>query len=361
MSRSNIYYWKCDRPAVLHGTAGRTDDLHSVAETAREALSETLGSSNVTLTPFPSQGNHLTWIAKIDGQTVFLRVENGPEMDRHLEVESALTTIVGKTGVPVPRVIAVDASRSKVPFAWQAIEHLNCADLNIHFKAGRLQTRAIAHDIGAAVAKWQSVPTSGFGIFETASSKDTEPAKAYHSDYESYYRLRLAEHIQYLTDKNFLSITEASQIEQTVDHHSELLQISSGCFVHKDLALWNILGSPTSIAAFIDFDDSISGDPVDDLSLLACFHTTEFVRDAIHGYQTVRPLPEDHRRRLWLHLLRNMIVKSVIRIGAGYFDQSQGLFLFGNEDSGRDLETFTKKRLITAVSGLENNSDIDIL
>jgi len=361
MSRSNIYYWKCDRPAVLHGTAGRSDDLHSVAEAARQALSKTLGSSNITLTPFPSQGNHLTWIAKVDGQTVFLRIENGPEKDRHLEVESALTTRVGKTGVPVPRVIAVDASRSEVPFAWQAIEYLDCADLNSHFKAGSLQTKDIARDIGAAVAKWQSVPTSGFGIFETASSEDTEPAKAYHSDYESYYRLRLAEHLQYLADNNFLSIAETARIEHTINCHSGLLQISSGCFVHKDLALWNILGSPASISAYIDFDDAISGDPVDDLSLLACFHNAEFLRDAIHGYQTVRPLPEDNRRRLWLHLLRNMIVKSVIRIGAGYFSRSQGLFLFGNKDSGRDLETFTKKRLITAVSGLENHSDIDIL
>lgn len=361
MSRSSIYYWKCDRPAFLHGTAGRTDYLRSIAAAARAALCKTLGSSNVNLTPFPSQGNHLTWLAEVDGKLIFLRVENGPEMDRHIEVESALTTLVGRTGVAVPKVIAVDASRSEVPFAWQAIEYFDCADLNTHFKAGRLQTKPIARDIGAAVAKWQSVPTTGFGIFKEASIDHTEPAKAYHSDYESYYRLRLSEHLQYLADKSFLSVTETTRIEHAINCHSELLQISSGCFVHKDLALWNILGSPTSIAAFIDFDDSISGDPMDDLSLLACFHATEFVREAIHGYQTARPLPEDYRRRLWLHLLRNMIVKSVIRIGAGYFDRSQDIFLFGNKDNGRDLETFTKNRLITAVSGLENNSDIDIL
>jgi Ser/Thr protein kinase RdoA (MazF antagonist) len=31
---------------------------------------------------------------------------------------------------------------------------------------------------------------------------------------------------------------------------------AAGCLVHKDLALWNILGTEREIAAFIDFDDS---------------------------------------------------------------------------------------------------------
>jgi aminoglycoside phosphotransferase (APT) family kinase protein len=361
MSRSSIYYWKCDRPAVLHGTAGRPDDLESAAALAKAALSRALGASNVILTPFPSHGNHLTWVADVDGQRAFLRVENGPEKDRHLEVESALTTRVAKTGVPVPRIIAVDASRSEVPFAWQAIEYFECPDLNTHFKAGRLQAKNIAREIGAAVATWQSVPAEGFGIFETVAGGDATPAKAYHTDYESYYRLRLEEHLQYLADKQFLSAAEANRMERAIDSHSALLQVSSGCFVHKDLALWNVLGSPAAVEAFIDFDDAISGDPLDDLSLLACFHNAPFLEDAIQGYQTVRPLPEDHRRRLWLHLLRNMIVKSVIRIGAGYFERGRDLFLVGNNAGGRELEVFTKKRLLTATSGLEANSDIDIL
>ncbi|MFN9915135.1 MAG: phosphotransferase, partial [Pirellulaceae bacterium] len=39
-----------------------------------------------------------------------------------------------------------------------------------------------------------------------------------------------------------------------------MLNLPLGCLVHKDLALWNILGTRDQIAAFIDFDDAISGD-----------------------------------------------------------------------------------------------------
>lgn len=34
-------------------------------------------------------------------------------------------------------------------------------------------------------------------------------------------------------------------------------------------------------------------------------------------------MPSEHLRRFWLHLLRNMIVKAVIRTGAGLFDRAE--------------------------------------
>ena len=47
--------------------------------------------------------------------------------------------------------------------------------------------------------------------------------------------------------------------------------------------------------------------------------TARFLR--VRSRATVCGLPDEHRRRFWLHLLRNMIVKAVIRVGAGYFDR----------------------------------------
>ncbi len=66
-------------------------------------------------------------------------------------------------------------------------------------------------------------------------------------------------------------------------------------------------------------------------------------------------------RRFWLHLLRNMIVKSVIRVGAGYFDRDDGFFLISSGTSGQSLREFTRSRLDLALQGLRNSSSIDIL
>src|SRR5205814_185714 len=134
--------------------------------------------------------------------------------------------------------------------------------------------------------------------------------------------------------------------------------LASGCLVHKDLALWNILGTETRIAAFIDWDDAISGDPLDDLSLLGCFYDGSIIARALAGYSSIRPLPDEYRRRFWLHLLRNMIVKAVIRVGAGYFDRTDGFFLIGAGTSGSDLKAFTHARLAAALRGLRENLDL---
>lgn len=415
MSRRDIHYWKCDRPAAFHGTAEREHIDPQVETQLREALVRSFNPKTLSLSPGAGQGNHRTWNADADGVAMFVRVENGPENDAHLAVESAVLDEVRAVGVPTPRVFGCDASRRGVPFAWQALERVPHPDLNQWFKKGELETSNIAFEIGVAVARWQDLMLPGFGplhfadkragnigrvwlqparrgagvemVSEDGEHSDTgEPGgpavdivmlselnapdtpglraggsaamAGYHERYEDYFCLRLDEHLAFLVRRGFLSADQRAEIEAEIEHHRELLVPKRGCLVHKDLALWNILGSPDRIVAFIDFDDAISGDPTDDLSLLACFHDDAFVSRAIEGYQTVRALPENFRRRFWLHLLRNMIVKAVIRVGAGYFERDSGFFLIGSGSSGADLRRFTMERLQRALRSLRENEEI---
>jgi fructosamine-3-kinase len=356
MSRRTIYSWKCDRPGAFHGTTGSgRGDARIEASLAAE-LRAVFDAADVRLSPGAGQGNHLTWNADVNGTAMFVRVENGPENDGQLAVESAVLDRVRAVGVPTPRVHACDASRTRVPFAWQALQRLEVPDLNHWFKRGELDWRSAAHETGAAVARWQALAPAAFGPLE-----DPSHPRGCHALYEDYFRLRLDEHLHFLVEKRFLTAPDRDAITKAVDEHASLLALGTGVLVHKDLALWNILGSRDRIAAFIDFDDAISGDPLDDLSLLACFHDGAFMRAAFAGYASVRPLPDGYRRRLWLHLLRNMIVKAVIRVGAGYFDRDAGFFLIGAGESGRDLRRFTEKRITIALHGLRTDEDFDIL
>jgi fructosamine-3-kinase len=288
----------------------------------------------------------------VDGKSLFIRVENGPENDAHLAVESALLDRVSAAGVATPRVFGCDATRSRVSFAWQALERIEAPDLNQWFKQGTLEVPKIAFEIGVAVAKWQAITFEGFGVLD-------EKLRGYRASYADYFHLRLDEHLRFLTERGFLEY--ADEIREEIGNHRSLLELPQGCLVHKDLALWNILGTERQIHDFIDFDDSIAGDPMDDLSLLACFHDTAFLRRAFEGYESIRALPENHLRRFWLHLLRNMIVKAVIRVGAGYFDRDDGFFLIGSGSSGSSLREITLSKLATALRGLREGSGLDIL
>lgn len=353
MSRQNIYYWKCDRPAAFHGTHTRGVPDAQIAQQLRASLQHHF-AGDVDLSVGSGQGNHLTWNATVDGVAMFIRVENGPEQDGHLAIESAVIDQVRATGIATPRVHGCDATRTRVPFAWQALERIDAPDLNHWFKQGTLDVPRIAFDIGAAVATWQSLSFTGFGPFD-------DSLQGYHRTYADYFHLRLDEHLAFLVMRGFLTAQQCRDIATEIENHHALLDLDQGCFVHKDLALWNILGTETRIAAFIDFDDSICGDPMDDLSLLACFHDTAFLTRAFEGYASIRPLPANHLRRFWLHLLRNMIVKSVIRVGAGYFDRDDGFFLINSGSSGSSLREMTFSRLDLALNGLRNESSIDTL
>lgn len=354
MSRRDIYYWKCDRPAAFHGTQMRGEADAQIEPQLHETLLRHFDAKAVALSAGAGQGNHLTWNADVDGRAMFVRVENGPEKDAHLATESEILGRVRTVDVPTPRVFGCDATRSRVSFAWQALERIAAPDLNHWFKQGTLDVSHIAFDIGVAVAKWQSIMFEGFGVLD-------ESLRGYHTTYADYFHLRLDEHLNFLVARDFLNREQRDEIAAEIEAHQALLQLDRGCLVHKDLALWNILGSESQIAAFIDFDDAISGDPMDDLSLLACFHDEIFVRRSFEGYQSIRSLPEDRLRRFWLHLLRNMIVKAVIRVGAGYFERDSGFFLIGSGSSGANLREMTLSRLALALRGLREGCGLDIL
>ena len=352
MSRRDIYYWKCDRPAAFHGTQTRSEADANLASQLEKELCRHFDTKKIALNPGAGQGNHLTWNAEVEGKSLFIRVENGPEKDGHLAVESALLDRVRAMGVVTPRVFGCDVTRSRVSFAWQALERIHAPDLNHWFKKGELNVPSIAFEIGRAMAKWQAITLDGFGVLD-------EHLCGYRTSYTDYFHLRFEEHLSFLTKCGFLN--NADEIVSEIEKHRALLDLAPGCLVHKDLALWNILGISDQIAAFIDLDDAISGDPMDDLSLLACFHDAAFLQRAFEGYESLRALPEHHLRRFWLHLLRNMIVKAVIRVGAGYFDRDDGFFLISSGSSGANLREFTLSRLALALRGLREGSGLDIL
>lgn len=372
MSRRDIYYWKCDRPAAFHGTQTRSQPDAEIEQQLDVALRGFFNTQDICLSAGAGQGNHLTWNAEVDGKSLFIRVENGPEKDAHIAIESALMDQVRATGVSTPKVHGCDASRRRVPFAWQALERIAAPDLNHWFKQGTLDSPSIAHSIGQAVAQWQNIHFEGFGILEWSakspvrsegqtSSADRAPLRSPHPAYSDYFHLRLENHLNLLVSRGFLTASQRDEIASEIEAHRSLLDLAPGCLVHKDLALWNILGTQHQISAFIDFDDSISGDSMDDLSLLACFHDAAFLQHAFEGYQSIRALPPQHLRRFWLHLLRNMIVKAVIRVGAGYFDRDDGFFLISSGSSGQSLKAMTHARIQTALRGLRGNASLDIL
>jgi fructosamine-3-kinase len=359
--RSTIYYWKCDRAAAFHGTEAVRPDTPQLEPQLLRALEKRFPDVPVQLIPADGQGNHRTFRLALGPQAAFVRTEDGPERDNYFDVESLVIAELRTRGIPTPRVLACDCSRTETAFAWQALEYVPHPDLNAAFKQGALPLEQVAGPIGEAVARWQDIRPSGFGPFSASEAHARGTLTGLHASYEAYFTLNLQRHLDFLVAHAFFTEAQAAAVLAAIEPRRNLLGIGQGCLVHKDLALWNILGSPKGIAAFIDWDDAISGDPMDDLSLLGCFYGAPVIERALAGYARVRPLPDNAVPRFWLHLLRNMLVKAVIRVGAGYFKRNDRFFLIGSGSSGADLETMTRARIDTALRGLNENCDLSIL
>jgi fructosamine-3-kinase len=317
----------------------------------RELLREVLTDPALELRSAGGQGNHLTFTAHSGADTWFVRVEDGPENDDYMEVESALLMQLKAAGLPAPDVRWSDATRTRVPFALHALECIAAPDLNTHLKQGTLDLMGVHAQIGRWVARWQALPVQGFGPFDIAALRDGRGFVGLHATSEDYYFLNFDQHLSFLVERGFLADAEATQVASAVQPHHALVRDTAPVLVHKDLALWNVLGTPNQALAIIDWDDAVGGDPMDDLSLLACFHPATCVNTAMRAYAEERGLPDAHMTRFWLHLLRNLLVKSVIRVGAGYFEQNGGGFLLG-PGGGAALKTFTLARLRAAVAAL---------
>jgi len=360
-NRTNIYYWKCDRPDSF-ATLGKKwyGPEREQLETSLYKLCGTIfDDGDYTLEKTLGQGNHRNYIVTHKGKPYLIRVENSHDKDDYMIVETEVIRRVAALGIPVPHIICVDTSRTTYPFTFQIMEYYSMPDINGIYKKGELDTAAIMYQLGRLIARWQDVFTDGFGLFNTDLLRCEGILKGLCDTYPDYYKLNLDIHLDFLVDRNFISSSFAGEIRTAINKHAGLLELGCGCLVHKDIAFWNILGTNDCIESVIDWDDTIMGDPTDDLSLMACYHSWKELRLLLEGYQAEKLLPENFEGRFWMHLLRNILFKAVIRVGAGYFDKDRKFFLI--EQDGNGLKVFTHARLVAAFEGLRGNIKISDL
>lgn len=356
INRKGVYYWKSDRAFASENTRSMSEmSLTEISTQIKDYLNHYFRPQLIHLRPAQGQGNHITFIASYTDVDYFIRLENGPEQDNYMAVESKIMSLVRKQGIPCPKIYLTDVSRSKAPFAIQVMELIKNSDLNQDIVQDRLDTTSIAFEIGRYVAQWQSISTEKFGLFDIDILTESDRLQGYHASYSDYFYLNLDRHLDFLVRANFMSVEKQGHILSLINDYDSLLHIDQGCLVHKDLAFWNIMSDGKLIHAFIDWNDAISGDAVDDLSLLGCFHSGEVVSAAIRGYEQERVLPDNFEIRFWLHLLRNMIFKAVIRVRGNYFDMPNDFFMNMGQ---KNLKSFTIKRIDSACEGLQNKKSI---
>ncbi len=338
--RSNVFYWKCDNPLSAEEQKhlyreSKYDE--AMEKTARGIAGDFYGAAPDSLRVLGAAGNHFVYVAAKAGREVLLRTDDGLTADDYLAVESRVMETAHRNGVPVPEVYLTDVSRTRFPVRFQVMEFVKAPPLA---SLDNLDRQKIARECGRILARLHSIRTPGYGFFQndTLTGMDASPA--------DYFRKRLDDHLDYLEANRLF---DAGRAREIIGRALPLLDGVPGVLLHRDFAFWNLLGTPETILAVIDWDDAVSGDPADDFGILNCFHEKEFIDAALREYG---PADEAFTARIALHTLRNMLWKTVIRHRLGYFDQGKDFFLSRNE-LGIPMKEYTLLKLSAAMKKLE--------
>lgn len=355
--RNNIFYWKCDCDlapekkkslffADKYDNGERAKLAHAIAE-------RFLGCAADKCEALKADGNHFTYLIRGRGQAFFLRADDGLSDDDYMLAESAVMNLLHAKNLPVPRVFATDVSLKDFPCRYQVMEFMDLPCLNNFYKNNELDSHKIARESGKFLAALHNNKFGGFGFIDTRALAKDGSLRGLDASLRAYFNKCLQDHLAYLRDQSLLTASSVKNIESLFAKHEPLLNISRGSLLHRDFAYWNLLGTRDTIGAVIDWDDCVIGDPADDFGILNCFLEEEQMNAALLEYFRPAPCDEGFQCRIWLHTLRNMLWKAMIRHYMGYFNKGSGFFMAKN-DRGFSLKDYTLAKINISIQKLES-------
>ncbi len=352
--RSDVFYWKCDHSLSVESKkelyfADKYTEGSSA--TAKSIVCEFLGKEPFEFSNLKVDGNHFAYCFS-DGKSKFLlRTDDGLSDDCYMLAESAIMEELGKSGLPVPKVFATSIDLKKFPVRFQIMEFLETPSINTYYRQDTLNLPSIAREFGVFLSRLHQHKHPKFGFVNIGILSREKRICGIDPTWAAYFNKCLPKHLGYLQDKQILSAATISQIKQIFESCREWLNIKEGSLLHRDFAYWNILGTPEKICAVIDWDDAVIGDPADDLGIVNCFNSPEFMETLLESYSSVTPLDDSFRPRIWFYTLRNMLWKTMIRHYMGYFDRDKNFFLNKN-DLNLSLKEYSLVKIDQAIKNM---------
>lgn len=206
---------------------------------------------------------------------------------------------LGALGVPVPKVIAADSTKTLLPHDYLLMTKLEGRPtIETWVELSPQQQANVAYQAGQHLARIHSVTLEKFGNYA-----GTERA------YDNW-RDALWEYVhRYATaavEANLLDAATTAQIEAIFKQHEAVFDaVEQSMLVHRDFQFTNILQKDGQVTGILDFEWSLGGDPSYDFILREQWEEEcpGSRRHLYSGYTSLRPLASDHDLRVRLHWL----------------------------------------------------------
>jgi len=277
-------------------------------------IKETLGKDVVHVVELSRRTLHYVYRAKTADTSFIVRI-NASGMFFHeyqFFVEQWITGELAKRNIPHVGIKAIDISRSLVPFDFEILEEAPGRSL-FDIGHGDEDIRSNINKLGIFVAHIHEIKTNGYGSYDIFKILNGQPVGIYPA-WQEYMMLNLHKHLEYTVMTGILTVAEADAVKDALEILRHI-PCENPSLLHGDIANHNAFTDGKAITALIDWEDSISGDPVFDIAYYAtgCYGHDAWFDAFLEGYKTVATLPDDYEKRFWAYYLRVAVVKAIVR------------------------------------------------
>lgn len=219
-----------------------------------------------------------------------------------------------RAGLPIPRWLRVDESRTRIPFRFALTTWLS--GVTVRSLIGTPGIDAAYRQMGALLRRLHTIPMTAYGYIVADGIQRPQPTN------EEYIRLAFDQAFRQFRAQGGEEAL-ARRLEGNAQSRFDVLRHSAGpVFCHDDLQQGNVLAERGNdgnlhLTGLIDFGNARAGDALFDLAkaLLCCTHEDSRSREPLlAGYGDINhPDPEDalwlytlfHRVSMWCHLTRH--------------------------------------------------------
>lgn len=222
-----------------------------------------------------------------------------PEFVKFRNEHIAYQVLAG-SGLPLPTVIAVDETRTLLPYD---LIILTCLP-GVPIAASRAtlsadQLHGLAWQAGQSLARIHEHTFQHFGKLHQLHQQPFLTWQAYFDDYARRY-LEAAEQAGLIDDRQ---LRRLAQVQQQA--HGLLAQVTQPVLVHSDFHYENLLHEHGALSGLLDFEWALAGDPAADFAAAQIRATMLPRSEAIFvaGYQSARSFDCQHSRRTAIYRL----------------------------------------------------------
>lgn len=318
--QKKVFFPKTDLPFLFSKKILTAVAPEGVRSTVTSIFKYSLNQDVVSIKKLKRSTFHLVFLVKTNKHKYVLRINKIGEYIKALYFlkDVWLEEVLHKEKIQSPAIVAVDLSRLRVPYDFE-IQEMAPGKSLFDLSKKEIHPSVFVH-FGKALSAVHAIKGKGYGPLSIKQIVKSKKSLGLHVSWEEYVLQNLAIHLDYCYSIKAIDKKKKEKILRLFSLSEKLLNSVRPVLLHGDVGNHNVFSDGKEITSFIDWEDSLFGDPVFDIAFwgTGVFFKKEWFDPFMEGYGSKSLLLDDFWQRFWCYFLRIAISKTVLRYEHAY-------------------------------------------